>query len=340
MKKIISLLLALVLMLGTVPVAFAATDEALDAADALHELGLFNGTGTNADGTPNYDLDRAPTRHEAVTMLVRLLGKEDEAKSGTWDIPFTDVADWAKPYVGYAYANGLTNGTSATTFGGGDTVTASQYLTFVLRALGYESGTDFRWNAAWELSDKIGLTDSQYKTDVIPFLRGDVTIVSNNALATDMKNSQMSLADVLGFAEPSRLTVSIGEMNARRVEVMQCYRSALVSVQEASVLCVQAANYAGYGLYSSATGYAKEAQTKFVEAEAETNRAIAFCGDYAENADMKAALQSVAGSFAKVTSFALINGDAYNLLEFMNLGLAIDTDLPNNAMNEWVRQNG
>lgn len=182
MKKIISLLLALVLMIGTVPVAFAATDEALDAADALHELGLFNGTGTNADGTPNYDLDRAPTRHEAVTMLVRLLGKEDEAKNGTWDIPFTDVADWAKPYVGYAYANGLTNGTSATTFGGGDTVTASQYLTFVLRALGYESGTDFQWDKAWELSDQIGLTDGTYNAQTTEFVRGDVAMISESAL--------------------------------------------------------------------------------------------------------------------------------------------------------------
>lgn len=197
MKKIISLLLALVLMLGTVPVAFAATDEALDAADALHELGLFNGTGTNADGTPNYDLDRAPTRHEAVTMLVRLLGKEDEAKSGTWDIPFTDVADWAKPYVGYAYANGLTNGTSATTFGGGDTVTASQYLTFVLRALGYESGTDFRWNAAWELSDKIGLTDGTYNAQTTEFVRGDVAMISDSALNAKDSAGKNTLLDML-----------------------------------------------------------------------------------------------------------------------------------------------
>ena len=53
--------------------------KAQTAADALHTLGLFNGTGSNADGTPIYDLDRTPTRHEAVTMLVRLLGKESDA---------------------------------------------------------------------------------------------------------------------------------------------------------------------------------------------------------------------------------------------------------------------
>ncbi|MBE6935640.1 MAG: hypothetical protein E7458_03970, partial [Ruminococcaceae bacterium] len=31
-----------------------------------------------------------------------------EAETETWNTPFTDVDEWAKPYVGYAYANGLT----------------------------------------------------------------------------------------------------------------------------------------------------------------------------------------------------------------------------------------
>lgn len=148
--KILCILLACVMLFSTMTTAFAASSEAAEAAESLHALGLFNGTGTNEDGAPNYDLDREPSRAEAVTMLVRLLGKEEEAKNGTWTTPFTDVADWAKPYVGYAYTNGLTSGTSATTFGGTATVTASQYLTFILRALGYQSGTDFQWDKAWE----------------------------------------------------------------------------------------------------------------------------------------------------------------------------------------------
>ena len=93
---------------------FAAKSEAQEAAQTLHDLGLFKGTGTDVSGNPIFDLNRAPTRAEAVTMLVRLLGKEDEALAGDWNTPFTDVADWAKPYVGYAYANGLTAGVSQT----------------------------------------------------------------------------------------------------------------------------------------------------------------------------------------------------------------------------------
>ena len=203
-KKIISLLLAIVMVCSIIPTAFAASDEAVTAADALHELGLFNGTGTDANGKPIYDLDRAPSRAEAVTMLVRLLGKEEEAKGGNWNIPFTDVADWAKPYVGYAYANGLTSGTGATTFGGDATVTASQYITFVLRALGYESGTDFQWDKAWELSDKIALTDGRYNAESIEFTRGDVAIISNNALAAKLKDQEKVLKETLNLKTEER----------------------------------------------------------------------------------------------------------------------------------------
>ena len=82
MKRIFAFALVLCLMLTLAPFASAASDEANEAANALYELGLFQGTAENADGTPVFDLDRAPTRAEAVTMLVRLLGGEDAALAG------------------------------------------------------------------------------------------------------------------------------------------------------------------------------------------------------------------------------------------------------------------
>lgn len=214
-KKMFSLLIATLLVVCLVPTTFAADSEATNAANSLHNLGLFNGTGTNADGTPIYDLDRAPSRFEAVTMLVRLLGKEGDAKEGNWNIPFTDIEEWAKPYVGYAYANGLTAGTSATTFGGSETITASQYLTFVLRSLGYESGKDFQWDKAWELSDKIGMTDGRYNVGSKDFLRGDVAIISNNALYMKLANSDKTLLDSFnargfGMLEQNDKTMNAG----------------------------------------------------------------------------------------------------------------------------------
>lgn len=175
----------------------AADNDPTLAADALYAMGLFCGTGMDANGQPIYDLNRAPTRSEAVTMLVRLLGKEEEAKFGTWVTPFADVEQWAEPYVGYAYHNGLVAGTSSTTFGGSETVTASQYITFVLRALGYESGTDFAWDKAWELSDQIGLPGRQYSAGTTKFTRGDVAAISFNALYCKLKGSDTTLIDKL-----------------------------------------------------------------------------------------------------------------------------------------------
>ena len=88
--------------------AFAANYT--NCADSLHEIGLFQGTQNG------YDLDRTPTRAEAAVMLVRLLGKEAEAKALTYTAPFTDLKGWEKPYVQYLYSNGLANGTNRTTF--------------------------------------------------------------------------------------------------------------------------------------------------------------------------------------------------------------------------------
>ena len=197
MKKIVSLFLAVIITI-CIPFTAYAESGALEAADTLHALGLFSGKGSNADGSPKYDLESAPTRSEAITMLVALLGKSEEARSTVWNTPFTDVADWAKPYVGYAYANGLTYGTGATTFGGDDLITAAQYLTFILSALGYSNGTDFKWDAAWELTDSLGITHGEYTAENNKaFTRGDVAITSLNTLPAAQKGGTEPLADKL-----------------------------------------------------------------------------------------------------------------------------------------------
>ena len=200
MKKLISFMLALSFIVCMAPAASAAGDEAAEAAETLYELGLFRGTGTNPDGTPIFALEQTPTRNQAVIMLVRLLGKEQEALNGNWDLPFTDVAkgSTAWPYIGYAYANGLTNGTTATTYSGGNPIRANQYITFVLRALGYVSGQDFEVGTAWELSDKLGITNGQYNAaNAASFIRADVAGISAKALSAPQKSNNKPLAEKL-----------------------------------------------------------------------------------------------------------------------------------------------
>ena len=217
-ERLISLFLCLTMVLTlTVPV-YAASDEATEAAQNLYELGLFNGTGEDASGNPIFGLDLVPSRNQAVAMLVRLLGKAEEAENGQWATPFTDVADWVKPYIGYAYAKGLTNGTTATTYSGGRNTTVLQDLTFILRALGYQSGFDFEYSKACEFADSIGLTNGQYTAQTANFKRSDIAKISYDALYAFKKGSAKTLGETLAeegvislskYIEVSRAPITI-----------------------------------------------------------------------------------------------------------------------------------
>ncbi len=168
--------------------AFAANYT--NCADSLHEMGLFQGTQNG------YDLDRTPTRAEAAVMLVRLLGKEADAKALTYTAPFTDLKGWEKPYVQYLYENGLANGTSATTFNPTGKCTAQMYATFLLRALGYSDSADFTYANALDTAREQGI----YDTGVINtqnFLRDDVAAASYTALSVSPKDSEGTLLDQL-----------------------------------------------------------------------------------------------------------------------------------------------
>ena len=197
MKRVLKGFLAVFLIAWIMPVASAYNSQQQTAAKFLNDLGLFNGVGKNKDGTPNFNLDAKPTRDEAITMLVRLLGKEDDAKKESVNIPFRDVEEWAKPYVSYAYNNGLTKGKSETIFGGKSQVNSAQYLTFVLRALGYSDGSDFSYNSVWTFSDQKGLTNKQYSKNTTNFTRGDIALISYNALKQNMKDGSATLVKKL-----------------------------------------------------------------------------------------------------------------------------------------------
>ena len=202
-KRLLSFLIALALMfttvIGTFPAAKAASITMQDCADTLYTLGLFKGVGSNPNGSPDYDLDRAPTRSEAGVMLVRLLGMESKVLRWNYPHPFKDVESWAKPYVGFLYSWRLSNGTSDTTYGSNDSISSAQFITLVLRALGYISGSDFQWDQSYIFSDSIGLTDGSYKADS-SFTRGDAAIILYSALKQKIDGSSVSLLTHLNSA--------------------------------------------------------------------------------------------------------------------------------------------
>ncbi|MCL2587913.1 MAG: S-layer homology domain-containing protein [Oscillospiraceae bacterium] len=164
-----------------------------DFARDLNALGLFQGVGGG-----NFALDRAPTRAEALVMLIRLLGAEEAALAGSYTHPFTDVSGWATPYIAFAYEYGLTNGTSSTTFGPNAAATAQQYVTFVLRALGYSDapGGDFTFANALNFGmNQVGVWHPILADG--PFLRGHVAAVSFLGVAAFMADEDYMLLEVL-----------------------------------------------------------------------------------------------------------------------------------------------
>lgn len=183
--------------------AFAANYT--NCADSLHEMGLFQGTQNG------YDLDRTPTRAEAAVMLVRLLGKEAEAKALTYTAPFTDLKGWEKPYVQYLYSNGLANGTNRTTFNPTGKCTAQMYAVFLLRALGYSDTADFSYANAIETAREQGIYDTGI-INVQNFLRDDAAAASYTVLSVSPKNSEGTLLDQLVSEN------AITEANAKRYQ--------------------------------------------------------------------------------------------------------------------------
>lgn len=199
-KGIVSLFLMLGISFTMLIPAYAANNsikadtktgvKAEVQAEALKQLGLFK----SASGI-DFDLKKAPTRTDALVMMLRLLGKESEALSGTWTHPFTDVAAGADKYIGYAYEKGLTGGVSKTKFGTGS-VSSAAYLTFMLRVLGYDDAKgDFSWKKPDILAAAVGILPGG--VDTKKFLNSDMAIVTWETVKADMKGGRVTLAKKL-----------------------------------------------------------------------------------------------------------------------------------------------
>lgn len=165
-----------------------------DLAQALKTMGLVRG------GTTGFELGRRGTRAESVAMLARLLGEEEAALQKNFTLPFTDVPDWAEGYVGQAYTQGYTKGTSATRFSPDGTVSANQYMTFLLRALGYADGAgDFSWDQAIPAAEKLGVItpgERQMLESGVCY-RDQLFYLSYYTLFAHRKGSEQTLLDYL-----------------------------------------------------------------------------------------------------------------------------------------------
>ncbi len=181
-------------------------------ADALYALGLFQGSGT-AYGS-GYDLEVASTRIMGVVMFLRLIGEEQAALASTAVNPFVDTPAWCDRYVAYAYAKGYTNGIGTNAagqlcFAPDRKISAEEYMTLILRALGYtDSGAapDFTWDTAISKSVAWGVLTAgeQAMLTQSEFLRAQIVYLSYFSLNASMKSGGVLLERTVSSGGPSR----------------------------------------------------------------------------------------------------------------------------------------
>ena len=93
-------------------------------------------------GNNRFGVGQTLTRYQMVTFLCRAFGVGD-CRSGTKGSDrFADVPSdhWANYSIGWAVNQGITSGVSATEFGGSQTLTREQMITFLYRAKGKPTG--------------------------------------------------------------------------------------------------------------------------------------------------------------------------------------------------------
>ena len=168
-------------------------------ASALKALSLFKGTNTGyGDG---FDLEVAPTRIQALIMLIRLLGEEDEALACTSPAPFTDISAgyWGRPYIAYACEKGYTNGVEGNKFATDRATSEGMYVEFILRALGYSdtTQTDVSTAADRALSAGVLTAGECAALRANDFLRADVAYLSWYALGAPLPGGALTLHEKL-----------------------------------------------------------------------------------------------------------------------------------------------
>jgi len=194
-----------------------------ELAGALNQLGLFRGSTTPFG--QGYELELRPTRIQGLIMFLRLIGEEEAALAYKGTVPFTDVPEWCSGYVGYAVEKGYVMGYGGGFFGTQDRLTGQQYITFLMRVLGYRDEgdvTDFSYETAIAQARELGvITQGEEALLNEPdFLRAQMVYFSYYALSALQKGSASPLLNRLtgaGAVDSAAANAIMGAVTSNRL---------------------------------------------------------------------------------------------------------------------------
>jgi len=169
MRKVLSFVLVLSLVLGSFSMAFAANEAGLsdiagianeDAIQVAYDLGIVTG---NPDGT--YLPEKAVNRAEFAALITRALAIPESALAGYTTTTFKDTVGygWAVPYLAFCQSKGIMIGDGQGNAMPGRTITVNEAMTMALRAIGYTENSSLLvgvWPASYvSIAQNEGLYD-------------------------------------------------------------------------------------------------------------------------------------------------------------------------------------
>lgn len=142
-QRLLSGLLAVMLLLGLAPAALAAAPAEEEVAQVLAALDIMVG-----DQNGDLALERTITRAEFTKLAVAASTSRDTVGDTVAVKPYPDVPQnhWAAPYIKAAVDMGLVEGDLRGYFNPDRTITLAESVTVVLRLLGYE---DSEFTGVW-----------------------------------------------------------------------------------------------------------------------------------------------------------------------------------------------
>jgi len=216
MKRLISIILALIMAIGIIPAGYAAEPT---AGETLRSMGLVVGFDNGDLGENQY-----LTRAEMMVILARMLGEYDEAFRWTRQSTFSDRNNhWGERYVAYAQYRGWTVGIGDNKFGYDQRHTVQEASVFMLKALGYTAPADFTWNTAFTKAKDLGLFEDLSLRETSNIYRGELFQVMLNTLLTDMKGQNTMLGQKLDVLTPDMIPFEVEAVtsdNLKEIEVV------------------------------------------------------------------------------------------------------------------------